>query len=161
MRNYFANADIAQYPREAREEPHRLNLSVAADIMREQLFAPLGLSLPFIPVRWAGFNPFDPEEEARTLYNGVPKRPRKVEVLDNRINRDPVHAAGTLAHELAHVIAQPVYDPAERLQNNGHPAHWAKIARAIGLDFQSPWYTIPGPKFVEFYNRHLAGIADA
>lgn len=43
-------ADMPQFPCEAREG-HQLNLVKAADIMRHELFAPHGISVPSVPVR--------------------------------------------------------------------------------------------------------------
>lgn len=142
------------------EAPRPLNLERAAAIMRRDLFGPLGVKVPEVPVAWAPPDFFKPDSEAVTHYEQREGgRPLSIGVNMVPSNRDPMRAAATLAHELAHVAAQPRIRQAERQEYGGHPEHWQRLARAIGLKLVEPWYTVPGPGFVRFYNEHLRGKA--
>jgi hypothetical protein len=136
-----------------------LNLTKAAEIMRRELFEPRGLTVPDLPMSWAPADPLRPTRDGGTEYVGLFGPAKAITLMAIPINRDPVHAAAILAHEMAHVATTPLFDPWE--EYNGHPEKWRKVVTSMGLDLVKPWYTVPGPEFVEFYNRHLAGIADA
>lgn len=62
-----------------------------------------------------------------------------------------LETAAVLAHELIHTALGYGEDHGERFDT---------VAKTIGLA-GPPEATVAGPKFREFYNRHLAGIADA
>jgi hypothetical protein len=151
-------SDHAHYL-ESEEAPRPLNLERAAAIMRRELFGPLGVTVPPVRLEWTPPDIFLPDEEAGTDYAGPDGAPSVIHMRDVPSNRDHLRAAATLAHEMAHAAAQPRFNVFDRYQFNGHPYHWQALAHAIGLELVKPWYTVPGPRFIQFYNEHLRGEA--
>lgn len=140
-----------------------IDLTRAADILRKELFTPLGVDAPKWPIRTSvppewGIPPW-------IYVRGATEHVTKVIVVNLKEFSEPLSAVSTLAHEMAHSVVGSGdtggYDPMSFEHNDpmsGHGPKWQDLIAKIGLEMTGLGSTTrPTPQFEEFFRKHLEG----
>ncbi len=118
-------------------------LKAAADRMRHDLFEPLGLNVPNVPMRVSGDLPF--WANGVTRHAPFTHEPWLIEISPRL---SAVEAAGVLAHEMTHAAL-----PFEA----SHGPQFEAVVRKLGLDGPAEATTV-GEPFRQYYSERLAPI---
>lgn len=115
-------------------------LTRAAEIMREELFKPMGLD---VPIRDIAYDPL----LILFGWDGVTKHDEgQIRIMPGM---DDLRTAAVLAHEMTHAALG--YEV-------GHGPAFEHVTHAIGLEGPAN-SDHAGPGFIDFYNKHLKGLA--
>ena len=135
-----------------------IDLDAAARILRDKLFAPLGVTAPewpilkSVPEEW-GVPPW-------LVVRGAAEHVTKVIVINLKEFPSKLEASATLAHEMAHTIIGPA-DGTYDMYNDpmaGHGPKWQELIAKVGLEMTGRGSTTrPTPKFEKFFHEHLEG----
>lgn len=144
-------------------------LDIALPILRRDLFAPLGLVPEPVPVVVDVWMNAHGHALGETRFRRPDLRPEMIALIDPFQIKDlrPGGGAflptfdyvGVLAHELVH--ASIWRNKEENLEHNGHGPTFERYMREIGLVEPSIEGGHSGPKFRDWYVKHILPALDA
>ncbi|TAJ97167.1 MAG: hypothetical protein EPO10_29680 [Reyranella sp.] len=122
-------------------------LDIAAEAIRTDLLEPQGLNAPYLPID-DGQGEFPMEiglAVGVTRYTGAYGQPTSIGISDHPMHQRPLDVVATLAHEMLHSALPWEVD---------HGPVFEQHANAMGL-IGPPTSTVPGPQFIDWFNRRI------